>query len=203
MYTIQETVLVEGVYDKIKLSRFLDGIIYVANGFQIFSNPKALDTIRTLAQKTGLVILTDADAAGFQIRNYVKQALAPLPVLHAYIPEIPGKERRKQKPGKAGLLGVEGISEDLLIRALRSAGCTIDGGCSPRPQGRSVTKADFFTAGLSGQPDSAARRRALCQSLNLPGKISANMLLDVVNRLLDWNEFMQLVQALDHRPPSA
>lgn len=197
MYTIQEAILVEGIYDKIKLSRFLDCVIYTTNGFRIFSNRKEMDTIKALAQKTGLVILTDSDAAGFKIRNYVKQAIPSEFVRHAYIPEVPGKEKRKTKPGKAGLLGVEGVSEDLILKALREAGCTIDGDCRQRPRSRAVTKADFFADGLSGSCDSASRRRALCARLGLPGRLSANMLLAVVNRILDFDEYKELTADLE------
>lgn len=197
MYTIRETVLVEGLYDKIRLSRFLDGVIYTTNGFQIFHNQKEIETLRTIARKTGLVILTDSDAAGFRIRNYVKQFFFGCEVYHAYIPEIPGKEKRKQKPGKEGLLGVEGIEDALILDALRRAGCTIDGDAIPRPKSRQITKADFFAAGLSGTADSAARRRKVCDLLGLPGRISANMLLDVVNRLLDYDEYMALIREIE------
>lgn len=197
MYTIQQTVLVEGLYDKIRLSRFLDGVIYTTNGFQIFNNKKELETLRTLAAKTGLVILTDSDAAGFKIRNYVKQCLPDIDVLHAYIPEIPGKEKRKQKPGKAGLLGVEGMEDSLILDSLRKAGCTIDGDCRVRSKSRQITKADLFADGLSGTPDSSEKRRALCDALGLPGRISANMLLDVVNRLLDYQEYRELADAIN------
>lgn len=197
MYTIKETVLVEGVYDKIKLSRFLDGVIYTTDGFRIFSSKKELETIRTLAKNTGLVILTDSDAAGFKIRNYVKQALPDVTVRHAYIPEIAGKEKRKPKPGKAGLLGVEGVADEIILNALRDAGCTIDGDAKTMPKGPKITKADFFADGLAGKADSAMRRRALCSLLNLPGKLSSNMLLDVVNRLLDYPEYKQLVAEVE------
>ncbi len=197
MYKIKETVLVEGIYDKIKLSRFLDGIIFTTDGFRIFSNKKELETIRALAQKTGLVILTDSDAAGFKIRSYVKQSIPPELVRHAYIPEIPGKEKRKTKPGKEGLLGVEGVEDELILKALRQAGCTIDGDCRQRQKSRTITKADLFADGLSGRADSALRRRVLCGMLGLPGRISANMLLDVINRLLDFSEYKELTAEME------
>ncbi len=194
MYKIKETVIVEGAYDKIKLSRFIDGIIITTHGFSIFKNEGLKASIKKLADETGVVILTDSDSAGFQIRNYIKQMLSSDKVLHAYIPDIHGKEKRKATAGKEGLLGVEGISDDIIIDALKKAGCTLDGDKESPREGRAVTKADMFRLGLSGGEESAKRRDALAKELGLPLKISANMLLDVINRLLTYEELCEIVQ---------
>lgn len=192
MYKIKEAVIVEGVYDKIKLSNFLDGIIFVTGGFSIISNKKKLETIKTLAEKTGIVILTDSDSAGFKIRNHIKQSLPKELVKHAYIPDIPGKEKRKTKPGKEGLLGVEGISQDIIINALKKAGCEINGQTEPEKQSDPITKADLFSLGLSGDENSVKKRQTLANALGMPSKISSNMLLSFLNRIMTRDELMNL-----------
>lgn len=196
MYKVKETIIVEGTYDKIKLSGFIDGVIFTTNGFGIFARRDILKSIKTMAEKTGIVILTDSDSAGFKIRSFVKQYIPEEYVRHAYVPEIKGKEKRKARPGKEGILGVEGISEEIIIDALKKAGCTIDGVEGNTKSAREITKADFYAFGLSGGSNSAELRRSLARELGLPTKISANMLLDVVNRLLDYDEFSQIVQSL-------
>ena len=120
MYKIKETIVVEGIYDKIKLSRFIDAVII------------------------GIVILTDSDSAGFKIRNYIKQSLPKEKVKHAYVPDVHGKEKRKREPGKEGLLGVEGIKDDIILDSLKKAGCTIDGSATAVKEGREITKADLY-----------------------------------------------------------
>lgn len=199
MYTVKETIIVEGVYDKIKLSRFIDAVIITTSGFSIFSNSELLDTVKKMAQSTGIVILTDSDSAGFKIRNYIKQAVPSDTVKHAYVPDIHGKEKRKIKAGKEGLLGVEGMKEDVILDALRKAGCTIDGSEGEAKKGREITKADLYKAGLSGGEGSREKRNALALSLGIPMKISANMLLDVINRLLDYSEFCEIIQSIDEK----
>lgn len=196
MYKIKEAIIVEGVYDKIKLSQFLDGIIFVTGGFSIISNRKKIDSIRTLAEKTGIVILTDSDSAGFKIRNYIKQFIPEEQVKHAYIPDITGKEKRKNKASREGLLGVEGISEDIILSALRNAGCEIDGTSEHCAIKHEITKADLFTLGLSGDEMSAKKRQTLAKALGMPSKISANMLLSVLNRLLSLEELHSLCDEL-------
>jgi len=195
MYHIKECIVVEGVYDKIKLSQIVDGVIFVTNGFAIFNNKKELETIKTFAEKCGIVILTDSDAAGFKIRNYIKQAMPAGSVKHAYIPEIPGKERRKNKPGKEGILGVEGISDEIITDALKKSGCEING-VSELREHIPVTKTDLFVMGLSGGANSSGKRAELCRLLNLPGKISANMLLDSINAIMTREEFFEICDRL-------
>lgn len=192
MYNIKETIIVEGTYDKIKLSGFIDSVILTTNGFTVFKNKKLLESIKTFAKETGIVILTDADSAGFKIRNFIKQSITEGTVLHAYIPDVKGKEKRKRIPGKEGLLGVEGIDEETILAALRNAGCTVDGSSEAPKAVRAVTKADMFAAGLSGGAGSGERRERMAKMLGIPSKISANMLLDVINRLLTYEEFEKM-----------
>lgn len=197
MYRIKETIVVEGVYDKIKLSRFIDAVIIATNGFCVFSDKSVVESIKQMAEKTGVVILTDSDSAGFKIRNYIKQFLPKDKVKHAYVPDIYGKEKRKREAGKEGLLGVEGINDDIILSALRDAGCEIDGGRTEEKCGREITKADLYMAGLSGGEGSREKRNALAASLGIPMKISANMLLDILNRLLNFDEFCEIIQNIE------
>ena len=197
MYTVKETIVVEGVYDKIKLSRFIDSVIIVTNGFRVFSDERILKSIRKMAEETGIVILTDSDSAGFKIRNYIKQSLPKEMVKHAYVPDVHGKEKRKREPGKEGLIGVEGIKEDVILDALIKAGCCVDGMAGTVKSSRAITKADLYKEGLSGGEGSEKKRNALAASLGIPMKISANMLVDVLNRLLSYDEFCEIVQSID------
>ncbi len=196
MYRVSETIIVEGVYDKIKLSRFIDAPVLVTGGFSVYRSEAMLETIRKLAKETGVVILTDSDSAGFRIRNYIKQSIKEGKVLHAYVPDIKGKEKRKTAPGKEGLLGVEGMSEEVIMDALIKAGATVDGSADEIKRAREITKADMMKAGLSGVGGSVELRRALSNELGIPMKISANMLLDVLNRLLDYDEFIYMTDKL-------
>lgn len=196
MYNIKETIIVEGTYDKIKLTGFINSVILTTNGFTVFKNEKLLESIKTFARETGIVILTDSDSAGFKIRNYIKQSISDGTVLHAYIPDVKGKERRKRISGKEGLLGVEGIDEETILNALKNAGCTINGSSEAPRAARTVTKADMFAAGLSGGEKSGERRRKMAKALGIPSKISANMLLDVINRLMTYEEFIRLAEQI-------
>lgn len=196
MYKTDDIIVVEGVYDKIKLSRFIDGVIFVTDGFRIFSDKGKMQAIKTLAQKADIVILTDSDAAGFKIRNYIKQALPEAKVKHAYIPNVKGKEKRKVKPGKEGLLGVEGIKDDIILDALKKAGCTINGESTGRKSGGVITKSHLYADGLSGGEQSSELRRRLCTELKLPTRLSANMLIDVLNRLLSYEEYTELINLI-------
>lgn len=197
MYSVKETIIVEGVYDKIKLSRFIDAVIIITNGFRVFSDERIMKSITKMAQETGIVILTDSDSAGFKIRNYIKQSLPEGSVKHAYIPDVHGKEKRKREAGKEGLLGVEGIKDEIILDALKKAGCTIDGSAAAPKKGREIVKADLYKAGLSGGTGSHEKRNMLAASLGIPMKISANMLLDMLNRLLTYEEFCEIVQNID------
>ncbi|MDD6736293.1 MAG: DUF4093 domain-containing protein [Clostridiales bacterium] len=193
MYTVKETLIVEGTYDKIKLSGFIDSIIFTTNGFAVFKNKQAQRSIRTFAEKTGIVILTDSDSAGIKIRNFVKQLAKDGRVLHAYIPELEGKEKRKTAPGKEGLLGVEGISEEIIMDAIRKSGATVNGERGSCREKKPVTKADFYAMGLSGGKNSEELRRKLAKKLGIPSKLSSNMLLSAVNRMLTSEELAEII----------
>ena len=194
MYTVNETIIVEGVYDKIKLSGFIDSLIFMTGGFSVFNNKKSQESIKTLAEKTGIVILTDSDAAGIKIRNFVKQLVPKEQVKHAYIPEICGKERRKTTYSKEGILGVEGIDEDIIIAALKESGCTINGEKNTPKAAKKITKTDFYNLGLSGGTKSCELRQKLAISLGLPSKLSANMLLEAANKLLTYDELSKIIE---------
>lgn len=192
MLKINETIIVEGTYDKIKLGGIVDATIVTTDGFDIFKNRKKAELIKKLAEKNGIVILTDSDRAGFQIRNYVKNIACNGSVKHAYIPDIKGKEKRKDKPSREGFLGVEGVSDDAIIGALTECGCT-DSENNILKSTRPITKTDLFADGLSGGADSADMRRKLTRRLKLPDRISANMLLDVLNQLYTYEEYKELI----------
>lgn len=196
MYKVKEAIVVEGTYDKIKLSSFIDGVIFVTGGFSIINNKKKSETLKTIAEKMGVVILTDSDSAGFQIRNYVKQLIPDEKIKHAYIPEIAGKEKRKKIAGKEGLLGVEGILPEIIIKALKDAGCEIDGNSSVPKETTPITKSDLYLLGLSGTDNSAKKRQALLNLLGLPSKISSNMLLSVLSRMLTKDELINLIDEI-------
>ena len=188
MIRVKEVLVVEGRYDKNKLSQIFDAVILETNGFGIFSDKEKLSLLRRLADARGLVILTDSDGAGFVIRNYLKGALDPAKVRHAYIPDIAGKEKRKSAPSKEGKLGVEGMPPEVLTEALRRAGATLDGE-APAPAER-ITRADLYAAGLSGRPDSAAKRRALLKKLELPERLSSKALCEVLEVLMGREAFL-------------
>ncbi|MCI9272705.1 MAG: DUF4093 domain-containing protein [Clostridiales bacterium] len=198
MIQVREAIIVEGKYDKIKLSSMIDGLIIETGGFRIFNNKEKMALIRRLAETRGILILTDSDSAGFLIRNHLNGAIPKGRVKHAYIPDIFGKERRKEKPSQEGKLGVEGIPQEILIKAIRQAGvdCGVLEGNNKRF--REVTKLDLFELGFSGGEDSRKKRAALLKTLNLPEHLSPNALLPVVNCLMSYEEFCQAVKNLKY-----
>ena len=185
MKRVAEVIVVEGKYDKNALSQVVDASIVTLDGFAAFHDREKLSFLRRLADKRGLIILTDSDGAGFVLRNFLKGALPSERVKHAYIPDIPGKERRKRAPGKEGKLGVEGMRPDVLLETLRRAGATFsdERPASVPPDADAITMADFMEWGLSGGTRSAERRRALLKRLALPEKLNAKALLDALNLL--------------------
>ncbi len=190
---IRQAVIVEGRYDKNTLSQVVDAVILETSGFAVFKDGEALALFRRLAEERGLIVLTDSDGAGFVIRNYLKGAIDPALVKHAYIPDRPGKEKRKAAPGKEGKLGVEGMPPQVLLDALRQAGATfLDEGESVTPKGRSVTKADLYAAGLSGREGAEEKRRALLKRLDLPERLSPNAMLQVFNALYGYEGLKEL-----------
>lgn len=190
MYKVSEVIVVEGRYDKNTVSQVVDATIIETSGFGVFNDREKQKLLRMLAQKRGLIVLTDSDGAGFVIRNFIKSCVPPQYVKQAYIPEIEGKEKRKSKASKEGTLGVEGMKPEIIIEALRRAGATIEGE-ETAPVSK-ITKADMFKAGFSGKPDSAEKRRELLKKLDLPEKMSADALLQVLNVLMTREEFLKL-----------
>ena len=193
MVKIRQAIVVEGKYDQNTLSQLVDTTIFQTRGFGVMHDKALLELLRKAARTTGLIIFTDSDGAGFVIRNFLKGALPKEGVLHAYIPDIPGKEKRKRAPGKEGLLGVEGMTKEILLSALENAGADLGGEAEKRP-GDTITKFDLYTAGLSGKPDSAAKRAAFLEKLRLPAHMSANALLDALNLLYTREEFLALFE---------
>lgn len=194
MRKIKEAIVVEGRYDKNTLSQVVDAVIVETSGFGVFKQEEQLTLLRRLAEKQGLIVLTDSDGAGFVIRNFLKGAIPAEQVKHAYVPDLFGKERRKRAPGKEGKLGVEGMSPQVLLTALERAGATfLDEKAAPAPPRAPLTKADLFALGLSGGPDSAARRAQLLKRLELPEHLSANALLTVLNALYSREELEELL----------
>ncbi len=183
MLEISRPIIVEGKYDKIKLSRIVNAHIVTTDGFGIFSKSEKTLLIRRLAADQGVIVLTDSDGAGLVIRNYLKNILPADKIIHIYTPQIKGKEKRKTTPSKAGFLGVEGMDIAWLEEALAPFA---DGGAKPR---MSLTKADFYALGLSGREDSASLRKELAHALNLPDNLSANALLEAINLLVTEEEF--------------
>lgn len=186
---LRQAIVVEGKYDQNTLRQLVDTAIFTTNGFADMKDPALLRLLRQAAQTTGLIILTDSDGAGFLIRNTLKSALPEQGVLHAYIPDLPGKEKRKAAPGKEGLLGVEGMTPEILLKALRDAGVDFEDGSAPPAKAEPITKQDLFALGLSGGPESAKKRAALLKALSLPAHMSANALLQALNVLFSRDEF--------------
>ena len=193
---LRQAIVVEGKYDQNTLRQIVDTAIFTTNGFADMKDPALLRLLQQAAQTTGLVILTDSDGAGFLIRNTLKSALPEQGVLHAYIPDLPGKEKRKAAPGKEGLLGVEGMTPEILLKALRNAGAEFADGSTPPPAREPITKQDLFALGLSGGPESAKKRAALLKALSLPAHMSANALLQALNVLFSREEFFTQARRL-------
>jgi len=191
MLKLREAIVVEGRYDKNTLSQVVDTLILETSGFGIFKNADQMALLKKAAEKRGLIVLTDSDGAGFVIRNRIKGSIPKEYLKHAYIPDVYGKEKRKRKGGKEGKLGVEGMPPDVLEQILRRAGATFLDGESPREKEAEWTKADLFAAGLTGGPDSAARRQALLKALDLPEHMTANALLAVLNTCYSREEAEQ------------
>ena len=192
MRCVREVIVVEGRYDKNALSQVVDAVILETGGFGIFSDKQKQKLLRTLAEKRGLIVLTDSDGAGFMIRNFIKSCIDPALVKQAYIPDVFGKERRKTAPSKERKLGVEGMRPQVLLEALERAGaCFADteqaGGGTDR-----ITKADLYAKGLSGKSGSAQARKQLLRQLELPERLTANGLLDVLNALMSREAFYEL-----------
>lgn len=192
---IKETIIVEGRYDRNTLLQYVDAGIVETSGFGVFNDPEITALIRTLAEKNGVIVMTDSDGAGFLIRNHIRGSVTGGRVLHAYIPEIEGRERRKRRPGAEGLLGVEGMNRETVIKALRDCGATF-GSEEPREPREQITKTDLYMAGLSGAGGAVAARDELKRKLGLPSKLSPNALLEVLNALYTREEFLTAAEEI-------
>ena len=187
---IREVVVVEGRYDKNALKQAVDAVVVETGGFGVFRDRERLALLRRLAAERGLILLTDSDGAGFVIRNFLKGAIPKDRLKQAYIPDVYGKERRKAAPGREGKLGVEGMSPQVLLQALERAGATFEDAPAGGREAEAVTKGDFYRLGLTGGPDSGAKRAALLGRLGLPERMSANALLEAVNLLYTREAFL-------------
>lgn len=208
MIKLKEAIIVEGKYDKIKLSSIVDGLIITTDGFGIFKDKEKRELIKLLAKKRGIIILTDSDSAGFLIRSHIKGFVKEGEIKNVFVPDIFGKEKRKTAPSKEGKLGVEGISREILESALKKAGiANLQGqneeqnqgqnqGQDKQPQQRPVTKTDLFEDGLSGGADSKAKRALLLSQLGLPRRISTNTLLEAINALYSYEEYKQALSRI-------
>ncbi len=197
MVKIKEAILVEGRYDKNTLSQIVDAPILESSGFGIFKDKQQMNLLRKVAQTRGLIVFTDSDGAGFVIRNHIKSAIPGKYLKHAYIPDIYGKEKRKSAPGKEGKLGVEGMGREVILKALKKAGATIEG--EDALSRNAITKQDMVDLGLSGGTGSAEKRKALMKKLDLPEHMSANALLQALNLLYSLEELEQILSELNNR----
>jgi len=193
MKRIKQAIIVEGRYDKIRLSNIVDAVIICTDGFSIFKDTEKQELIKSLAAKTGIIILTDSDSAGFKIRSFIRSIVKQGEVLNAVTPDIYGKERRKLQPSKQGKLGVEGIPDDILIESLERCGAVTDAG-NEAPSGDPLTRADLMELGLIGGDNSSNRRRELQRSLGLPELLSVKLLLEVVNKMYTRSEFIKAAE---------
>ena len=192
MVKIKEAIVVEGRYDKNTLSQIVDAPILETSGFGIFKDKEQMELLRKVAQIRGLIVFTDADGAGFVIRNHIKSAIDGKYLKHAYTPDIFGKERRKKTGGREGKLGVEGMTRDVILESLRRAGATFLEGETAQPR-QEITKADLLDLGLYG-PGSAENRSALVKKLGFPERISNNAFLQAVNLLYSMEDLKQALE---------
>lgn len=190
MIHTDRAIVVEGKYDKIKLSGIIDGVIICTDGFRIYKDKEMQSLLRTLAKRQGLAVLTDSDVAGFRIRSFLRNICGKQNIVDVYIPDLHGKEKRKAHPSKEGKLGVEGVPEEVLLRALTEAGIGVDTVEQPSDP---ITKMDLFELGLSGREDSAQRRKQLSARLKLPEHLTTNALVTVLGALMSREELYDLM----------
>ena len=191
MIKLDKAVIVEGKYDKIRLSGFIDAVIIETDGFRIFSNSEKKALIRRLAKTCGIIVMTDSDAAGFKIRNYIKNIAADGEVINVYIPDIFGKEKRKTEPSKEGKLGVEGINDDILKLAMEKAG--VYHTFSHTTEKRQVTVTDLFEDGITGTDNAKYRRCKLLKILGLPSRMSNSQFLKLINTFMTYDDYKKAV----------
>lgn len=193
MIKIDKVIIVEGRYDKIKLSSMIDGIIIETEGFGIFKDKDKQKLIRKLAETKGIAILTDSDSAGFVIRNFITSIVPKEYITNVYIPDIYGKEKRKDSPSKEGKLGVEGVSAEILKEAFKKAGIGVSQ--SETNERKKITINDFFDDGLTGDTQSKRKRTDLLKKLDLPERMSTKAMLDILNTFITYDEYKKLVES--------
>ena len=194
MIKLKEAVIVEGRYDKIKLKNLIDAPIIETNGFRIFNDKERRDMIRQIADKRGILIMTDSDGAGLVIRNFLNGAVDKSKIKHCYIPQLEGKEKRKEQKSKEGFLGVEGVPDEVIIEAIRKSGATVIG--EEAAQTNEITKADLFKLGLTGTENSAQKRKKLLKKLNMPDYLSTNAMLTALNCLYSLEELKSVLNEI-------
>ncbi|MGN0666916.1 MAG: toprim domain-containing protein [Huintestinicola sp.] len=196
MLEIDKAVIVEGKYDKIKLSSIIKGVIICTDGFRIFKDKEKMQIIRHYASTKGIIILTDSDSAGFKIRRHIKGAVGNIPegnLINVYIPDIFGKERRKKQPSKEGKLGVEGVSAEVIKEAFDRAGVT----SSERPcTDERIDKMLLYELGYSGISNSSDRRKQLLRHLGLPELMTTGALADILDTMLTPDELISITLQL-------
>lgn len=196
MIKTDRVVIVEGKYDKIKLSSVIDAVIIETDGFGIFNNKEKQALIRRLAETKGLLILTDSDSAGFKIRSFIRGIVPPEQIKHAYIPDIYGKEKRKSEPSKEGKLGVEGVRPEIIREALEKAGVLCEEtDDAPKKQ---ITKLDLYEDGLSGSENSELLRKKLLKHLSLPERLTSNALVQILNTFLTYDEYKTAIKEIQN-----
>ena len=195
MLKIKEAVIVEGRYDKTKLSGIIDAPIIETNGFRIFKDKEKQLLIRQLAEKRGILIITDSDSAGFVIRNFLKGIIPEKNIKQCYIPQLKGKEKRKAKPSKEGILGVEGIEDREIISAIKKSNATIEGEVPHRIS--EITKSDFFELGLTGRPNSKEKREKVLKHFKMPTYLSTGAMLTALNVLVTKSDLEKLLNDME------
>ncbi|MCM1544404.1 MAG: DUF4093 domain-containing protein [Ruminococcus sp.] len=196
MIKLEQAVIVEGKYDEIKLSGVLDALIIRTDGFGIFKNKEKQKFLRRLADEKGLIVMTDSDSAGFLIRNFISSCVPNEKIINVYIPDIYGKEKRKDAPSAEGKLGVEGVSEKVILDALKRAGVTAESAEQGEPR-RMITGLDLYESGLTGGMNSGAKRKLLLKKLSLPEHLSSSSLLKVLNSFITYEQFESTLKELD------
>lgn len=194
MIKLDRAVIVEGKYDKIRLSNILDALIITTDGFSVFKNKEKQKFLRRLAEEKGLVVITDSDSAGFMIRNFISSCVPKDRVINVYIPDIFGKEKRKAAPSAEGKLGVEGVKDEVILQALKKAGITAE---TTEKKGRQITNIDLFEYGLSGGENSSEKRKKLLDKLSLPERLSTTSLVRALNSFVTYDEFIETVKELE------
>lgn len=191
MIKLDRPVIVEGKYDKIRLSGFMDAVIIETDGFRIFSDKEKRAFIRNLAKTKGIIVMTDSDSAGFRIRNFIRNIASDGEVINVYVPDVFGKEKRKTEPSKEGKLGVEGLSEEIITDALAKAG--VFHSVSENRNERCVTVTDLFEDGLTGGENSREKKQKLLRKLSLPSKMSNSQLLKLINTFMSYDDYKTAV----------